>query len=927
MPATAPRTVAIVPHTHWDREWYEPFQTYRVRLVRMLDDFLTLLEGDPSYAHFLLDGQTAVVDDYLEVRPEAAPRLRALAEAGRLAAGPWTVLMDEFMVSGETIVRNLQLGLARAKELGRALRVGYLPDMFGHIAQMPQILRLAGIDHAVVWRGVPTAVEQTAFWWDAPDGSRVRAEYLFGSYSNGRDIPKDAAGLVARARDYELELDGAALDGGGLLLMNGTDHQIPQPWLGRVVEEANAVQQNYRFVITSLDGYLETQPVEGLEVWAGELRSGARSNLLMGVTSNRVDVKQAAARAERAVERRAEPLAALLLPPDRYPGRHLGLAWRELVLNSAHDSSCACSADEVVDEVIVRYRRAEQIGAGIAQDVLDRLAFQIDAPPGSCVAVNASPAARTELVEVEIPGSGPLHLRSSAGQLVPAQVVDHPASEAFTAMVEGGKVAWVLDMMRGHEFAGRPIKECAIDDHGERVEIVAAAASPSERAVDLGSVRSRISELAEDRRRVFRFRLLASPTRTVWFSAPEVPAYGWQTFTPVEGDLPGGTTEPDRACRVVDDGSGVPTLDNGLLQIAIDPATGTFAVTAGDLHLTGLQRLVDGGDGGDTYNYSPPAVDRVVDRPEAVVVTALDAGPLRARLRVEADYTVPRCAEGNERSCNARSQATAPLRVVSTLEVRAGEPFLRVRVTVHNEARDHRLRAHFPLPARVSGSHAGCAFAVTTRSLTAEGGPHEEGIPTFPARGFVDCSDGRVGLAILHDGVIEYEVVEDGTELALTLLRATGFLSRREPSLRPNPAGPQVPVEGPQMLGHTTIEYVLLPHHRGWHEAGVPSLAHQVFTPLEAMLVQPVTTRERPASASLLQVEGAHVSALVRDDRSRLIARIVNLSPEPRRVKIRRRASPARGHRTDLLGKPDQAFHGDIDLLAFEIATLLVDEG
>ncbi len=309
--------VGIVPHTHWDREWYAPFQQYRVQLVHLVDDLLELLEADPSFTRFLLDGQTAVVDDYLAVRPDAAPRLAALAAAGRLQVGPWMILMDEFMVSGETTIRNLQHGLARAEALGgdAAMRVGYLPDMFGHIAQMPQILRLAGLEHAVVWRGVPSDVTRTAFWWRAPDGSEVRAEYLYGSYSNGRDIPADPARLVARARGYEAELGRAALPGGGMLLMNGSDHLPPQPWLGRVVAEANALQDDFRFTVTSLGEYVREQPVDGLTTWCGELRSGARANVLMGVASNRVDVHQAAARAERSLERVAEPLSALFLPP------------------------------------------------------------------------------------------------------------------------------------------------------------------------------------------------------------------------------------------------------------------------------------------------------------------------------------------------------------------------------------------------------------------------------------------------------------------------------------------------------------------------------------------------------------------------------------------------------------------------------------
>ena len=295
------RRVYIVPHTHWDREWYEPYQSFRLRLVDMLDSFLPQLDADPSYTRFLLDGQLAMVDDYLEVRPQADQTIKRLAASGRISMGPWYALMDEFLVSGETIVRNLQMGLRKASSFGGAMEVGYLPDMFGHIAQMPQILRQAGFEHAVVWRGVPEAVNRSAFWWTAPDGSTVRAEYLVCGYGNGAAIPDDAKALVQRLGDHEEEIESFLLD--GILFMNGTDHQRPQPWLGRVVAEANSIQDDYDLVITSLGETLPTLPIDGLPSWKGELRSGARTNLLMGVGSNRVDTKQLAARAERALGR------------------------------------------------------------------------------------------------------------------------------------------------------------------------------------------------------------------------------------------------------------------------------------------------------------------------------------------------------------------------------------------------------------------------------------------------------------------------------------------------------------------------------------------------------------------------------------------------------------------------------------------------
>ena len=168
------RRVDIVPHTHWDREWYRPFQSFRMRLVDLLDGLLERLDADPGYAHFMLDGQMAVVDDYLAIRPHEEDRIRRLAGSGRLSLGPWYILMDEFLVSGETIVRDMEVGLDRAARFGGAMELGYLPDMFGHIAQMPQILAGFGLGEAVVWRGVPGRDRRPGLPLDRPRRQRGR---------------------------------------------------------------------------------------------------------------------------------------------------------------------------------------------------------------------------------------------------------------------------------------------------------------------------------------------------------------------------------------------------------------------------------------------------------------------------------------------------------------------------------------------------------------------------------------------------------------------------------------------------------------------------------------------------------------------------------------------------------------------------------
>jgi alpha-mannosidase len=289
-------------------------------------------------------------------------------------------------------------------------------------------------------------------------------------------------------------------------------------------------------------------------------------------------------------------------------------------------------------------------------------------------------------------------------------------------------------------------------------------------------------------------------------------------------------------------------------------------------------------------------------------------------MRIEADYEWPTHAIGTEVSCSERSEATASVTVTTTLELRPGEPFVRVTHEFDNRARDHRLRAHFPLPGRVEGSDAECAFAVVRRGLTAEGGAHEYGLPTYPSRRFVDASDGSVGCALLHDGLLEYEVVDDGRELALTLLRAVGWLSRSEPSLRPNPAGPPVEVEGAQMLGARRVRYAVYPHRGDWRAADCYGAADAFGVPFERVRGGSPGAR-RPASGHALHVDGAEVSAVTRASGG-LQVRVFRTDPDAGPVTVEYEGAPARGWVVDLAGRPIAPFEGAVDLEPWDIATL-----
>ena len=310
------------------------------------------------------------------------------------------------------------------------MAVGYLPDMFGHIAQMPQLLRWPA--SSTPWCGGACPRRSTApgSGGGRPTARTVRAEYLPVGYGNGAAMPDDAKALVRRVAAHEAEVGTFLLGADSpMLWMNGTDHQAPQPWLGRVVAEANAIQDDYRLVVSSLADYLGQAPTDGLPSWTGELRSGARANLLMGVASNRVDVKQAAARAERALERQAEPLCALWLPAERWPDALLAEAWREVIRNSAHDSICACSADEVGAAVLHRYAEAFGIADGLRQRALAAAAGSMAA--AGPVVVNPSARPRGGVVELTVAGDAPVE---------GAQVVSAVPAATVEVAGEGGEL-------------------------------------------------------------------------------------------------------------------------------------------------------------------------------------------------------------------------------------------------------------------------------------------------------------------------------------------------------------------------------------------------------------------------------------------------------------------------------------------------------
>jgi hypothetical protein len=395
----------LVSHFHWDREWYRTFEDYRGRLVDAIDRVLDLVAADPEF-RFVLDGQAILLEDYVAVRPARRAALEAGLRSGRLAAGPWYVQPDVLLPSGESLGRNLLLGRAVAAAFGPVSRAGYVPDSFGHPAQLPQLLAGFGIESCIYWRGNGGEIDAlpTPYRWTAPDGSAVRAFHLQDGYFGAACLADDARAvdtLVSAARRH------AAAGAEPVVLMNGFDHMLPDATVTRVAGRLGAaLGAPVRCAL--LDDVAAALPVATGE-HRGELLGGRLANLLPGVWSTRMPQKIRNRRCETLLTGWLEPWAAighaLGLPDER---ASIAAAWRTLVQNHAHDSICGCSLDAVAARVDARFDEVEGLGEATLARILDRLAGQgperrtpwTDAP--EIVVFNPSPHARTDVVRVSL---------------------------------------------------------------------------------------------------------------------------------------------------------------------------------------------------------------------------------------------------------------------------------------------------------------------------------------------------------------------------------------------------------------------------------------------------------------------------------------------------------------------------------------------
>jgi len=817
------RTLHIVSHTHWDREWYQTFQHFRIRLVHLLDNVLALLAEDDGYRYFMLDGQTIVLEDYLAVRPERAAEITAHIQSGRLLIGPWYVLPDEFLVSPEALVRNLLQGDRLCAPYGRKMAVGYIPDPFGHIGQMPQILAGFGIQTAAVMRGLSD--EPCEFWWQAPDGTVVFMAYLRDGYGN-------AAGLPVKDRDRFCDELIRLSDSLGehsaaknLLLMFGTDHMEPPAETSAAIGYAQGCLQGVEIVHSTLPAYLDAVQAELaakgalLPVVTGELRSPKRSPLLPGVLSTRMWIKQRNHACETLLERWAEPFAAWAslvsgefprpiyqeAPRLQSPGALLRQAWRILLTCHPHDSICGCSIDQVHTEMRPRFDEVEQIGEIITGQSLQEVADAMDtscdpnwAAQAICV-FNPLPGERTDLVELmlDLPqGVSRFEIVDQYDQPQLHQTEGLGSQEILSAVLSPAEFLALTVNVQDGRVAGMVMKKIDIVWQGDTVTIRVSLSDQGEPDREAFQKALQDLTLLSKNPAIHHFAVQAHSADRVRlrFIASHVPGPGAQAFwlvpLPAEPKEPvklntlaraalplisrlsqnpllSGTVEKINALQAAQSRAAKKPykIQNEFLSVEADPQSGTLKLLdkRSNQLFDGLNQFVDGGDCGDEYNYCPPAEDLLCSQTRLKRVE-IETSPVGQQMTLELALVVPQKLASNRRQ---RSQAQTTLSIRVTLSLWAGVARLEIQSEVDNQAEDHRLRVHFPTPLQTGEAVYDGHYGLVSRKI---GLPAydmnwiEQPRPEAPARHFSGLFAGRYGLVLAARGLPEVEASKPGLE-------------------------------------------------------------------------------------------------------------------------------------------------------------------
>lgn len=773
------KTYCVISHTHWDREWNLPFENFRIRLVDMIDNLMDVLDQDKDF-RFHLDAQTIVLEDYLEIKPENRDKLKKYISEGRILVGPWYVQNDLFLTSGEATIRNLLIGYGIAEEFGRCTMIGYTPDQFGNISQLPQIYNKFGIDTCIFGRGYTfEQPEKSEFYWRSEDGSKVLAVYLTFWYNNAQRFPSDIDKAMKMLEHIKVNLDTVSTTE-YYLLMNGVDNLEAQENLLSILEEINKrLPEGERIIQYTMPEYMDRIKLSAgnLINYTGEMRFGKHFNILAGTLSSRVYLKQWNTRCQVLMEKRLEPIYSFIqmTGAEEYPAAFMKYLWKLLIQNHPHDDICGCSVDSVHEHMMDRFKRVGEVGQELLIRGMEFIASYINRDnlyenQYLIIVFNTNRNKRNGVVEVDI------------------DFLAEEGIESFGITDENGKEVPFQIINKRNKTKGTltPINLPGV--------------------LDITSYRTR-----------------------VWIDS--INGLSYRNFIVTSGEIMSVTPEQSEedSDALENEHLKVEILSNGTINL-YDKASGIW--------YNNLLALEDREDTGDSYVYrNNPACSAILSSDSTAVITKIESNDLNMTYSISYSLYLPK-----EYNCdrNMRSEELEDVSVEIRLSLNKGSRQLNVSIKVDNKVKDHRMRILFPTGICTDISAAGSPFDVVLRDkkLIKKGILEVEQQPNV---NFINVDGDGYGIAVFNEGLYEYEnLFDDKNTIALTLLRGNGSIAGAGTGI---PVEESWMVPGNQCLGVYTMKLAVYPYKGDFIKAQVVQKVQDFLNPLFSYY-QPVNTKK-----------------------------------------------------------------------------------
>jgi mannosylglycerate hydrolase len=771
--------VHVVPHSHWDREWYFTTSRSKIYLMKDFKDVLDTLESNEEFKYFMIDAQASLLDDYLKWMPNDEGRIKSLVNKGKLVIGPWYTQTDQLVISGESIVRNLYYGIERCKEFGNYMKVGYVPDSFGQSAQMPQIYNGFGIKDSLFWRGVSDdMVDSTEFNWKGSDGTVAFAVQIPFGYYCGGNIPEDEEDLKGYLKEQIGKLkEKASTD--NVYLPNGFDQAPIRINLPEILKKANAIDEENEYIISNIENYIKSVKAEksDFKELQGEFVNGKHMRIHKSIFSSRSDLKIMNNHLENYIVNVVEPILAMSYSlGNEYPHTTMKDIWKLMFENAAHDSIGSCNSDTTNEDVYMRYKQARDLSTNLLDLHMRLVATKIknNNEEITLTLFNAFPKTRTEVVEFE---------------------AFIPEEDFIIKNAQGKELKYVIKSK---------------EDISDYVLTQTIRLNPSKKIYIPSKVyRAKIALKAED-----------------------IPPVGYCQVV----------FELNKKNKLLVEEFKDNIIENKYYKIAANENGSIDILDKSSNRLYSNQAILEeNGDDGDSYNYSPPRKDLIVSS----LLSESEAKVLKSEVQEELllKYSMKLPASLEERS-NGKVSVDMPVEMRISLD--SDKDIITFNVEVDNKSLSHRVRVLFNTEIASKVSIADQQFGVISRKTVLDEDIklweanqelwQEKPITIEPMQSFVTLEDGKRGLAIITEGVREYQIVgEKFDTIALTLFRSFGYMGRENLLYRPGRASGEKIIETPnaQLLGKLKFNFGVHIYNDEFDKVNIANLAKRYLTPVQ----------------------------------------------------------------------------------------------